>query len=445
VRKLFGTDGVRGVANQELSPELAFELGRAGAYILTKEGRRSKIVIGKDTRISGDMLEAALVAGICSLGVDVLLVGVISTPAIAFLTRRLEADAGIVISASHNPVEDNGIKFFGGDGFKLPDEKEMAIEKLIFNPIQYPQPVAGAVGRVYRIEDGHDLYVQHAKSTIKQDLKGLKIVVDGANGAASQLAPRIFRELGAEVITINCQPDGVNINKDCGSTHPEALQQAVIKQKADLGIAHDGDADRIIAVDENGHLVDGDHIMTICGLYLWEKGQLKNDTLVVTVMTNLGLKIAFEKTGVKLIETKVGDRYVLEGMKETNASLGGEQSGHIIFLEHNTTGDGIITALQLLAVMQEKKKSLSELASQMKRLPQLLVNVRVKDKDQVMKLPEVQEAIKKVEEKLAGRGRALIRPSGTEPLVRVMVEGEKQEELQDLAQEIVAVIEAKQA
>mgnify|MGYP005837454685 CR=1 FL=1 len=443
MRRLFGTDGVRGVANQELSPELAFELGKAGAYILTEEGRRSRIVIGKDTRISGDMLESALVAGICSLGVDVLLVGVMPTPAIAFLTRKLGADAGVVISASHNPVEDNGIKFFAGDGFKLPDEKELAIERLIFNPIKYPLPIGGQVGRVYQIENGADLYVEHAKSTIQESLAGLKIVVDGSNGAAFNLAPRIFRELGADVITINCNPDGVNINKDCGSTHPETLQQAVLAQKADAGIAHDGDADRIIAVDENGHLVDGDHLMTICGLHLLEKGQLKNNTLVVTVMTNLGLHLAFRETGAKLVETKVGDRYVLEAMKEQGACLGGEQSGHIIFLEHNTTGDGIITALQLLAVMKEKKQSLSQLASQMKRLPQLLINVRVKDKNSVMEIPEVQTATSYVEEKLAGRGRVLIRPSGTESLVRVMVEGESEEELRDLAQAVANVIEEK--
>lgn len=443
MKKLFGTDGVRGVANQELSPELAFELGKAGAYILTEEGRRSKIVIGKDTRISGDMLESALVAGICSLGVDVLLVGVMPTPAIAFLTRKLGADAGVVISASHNPVEDNGIKFFAGDGFKLPDEKELAIEKLIFNPIQFPHPVGGEVGRVYQIDNGEELYLEHAKSTISQDLKGLRIVLDGANGAAFKLAPRILRELGAEVTTINCEPDGVNINKGCGSTHPETLQQEVLKQKADLGIAHDGDADRVILVDEKGQLVDGDHIMTICGLHLLEKGHLKNNTLVITVMTNLGLHLAFKETGAKIVETKVGDRYVLEAMKEVGASLGGEQSGHIIFLGYNTTGDGIITALQLAAVMKEKNRSLSELAAQMKRLPQLLVNVRVKDKNTVMEIPEVKVAIEKVEAKMAGRGRVLIRPSGTEPLVRVMVEGECEDELTNLAQEIAVVIQEK--
>lgn len=445
MKKLFGTDGVRGIANKELLPELALQLGKAGAYALTKEGCPSKIVIGKDTRISGDMLESALVAGICSLGVDVLLVGVISTPAIAYLTKKLQADAGIVISASHNPVEDNGIKFFGSDGFKLSDEKEMSIERLLDNSVDYPQPVGGRVGRVYRIDNGEDFYVEHAKNTINCDLQGLKIVVDGANGAASELAPRIFRELGAEVITINCQPDGVNINAHCGSTHPEQLQKVVVEQQADLGLAHDGDADRVIAVDEKGNLVDGDYIMTVCGLHLWEKGKLANNTLVITVMTNLGLKLAYEKTGVQLIETQVGDRYVLEAMREKNAVLGGEQSGHIIFLQHNTTGDGIITALQLLSVVKERKQSLSQLAAQMKRLPQVLLNVRVKDKNKVMDIPQVQQAIQTVEAKLAGRGRVLIRPSGTEPLVRVMVEGEKQEELQELAESVVAVIEKIQA
>lgn len=443
MKRLFGTDGVRGIANEELSPELAFELGKAGAYILTEEGRRSKILIGRDTRISGDMLESALVAGICSLGVDVLLVGIISTPAIAYLTKELGADAGIVISASHNPVEDNGIKFFGRDGYKLSDEKEMAIERLIYNPLDYPHPVGGKIGRVYQVENGEDLYIAHAKNTIKCDLQGLKIVVDGANGAASYLAPQIFKELGAQVIAINCHPDGVNINLDCGSTHPQKLQQAVLDHKADLGLAHDGDADRVIAVDENGNLVDGDHIMTICCLHLWEKEQLKNQTLVVTVMTNLGLRLALAKTEVKIVETKVGDRYVLEGMKEHDAILGGEQSGHIIFLEHNTTGDGIITALQLLAVVKEKGKTLGQLASQMKRLPQLLVNVRVKDKNKVMEIQEVQEAIREAEERLEGRGRVLIRPSGTEPLVRVMVEGEKEEELEEIANGVARVIESQ--
>ena len=440
MRKLFGTDGVRGVANQKLTAELAFQIGRAGAYLLTAENKRGRIVIGKDTRISGDMLEAALIAGITSLGVDVLAVGVISTPAIAYLTRALKADAGIVISASHNPVEDNGIKFFAGNGFKLPDEKELELERLIFDPPAYPQPVGGDIGRVLLVDDAKERYIQHAKGTIKESLAGLKIVVDGANGAASEIAPRILRDLGAEVITINCTPDGKNINDGCGSTHPESLQQAVLDEKADLGLAHDGDADRIIAVDENGNLIDGDFIMTICGKHLASKGKLKNNLLVVTVMTNLGLKIAFQDTGVQLLETKVGDRYVLEAMREKGACLGGEQSGHIIFLEHNTTGDGIITALQLLSVMQEKKQSLGTLACQMKKLPQVLINVRTEKKDTVMDIPEVAAAIKQAEEKMAGRGRILIRPSGTEPLLRIMAEGEDQKELQLIGEAIADVI-----
>ncbi|MGM9570916.1 MAG: phosphoglucosamine mutase [bacterium] len=440
MRKLFGTDGVRGVANQKLTAELAFQIGRAGAYLLTAENKRGRIVIGKDTRISGDMLEAALIAGITSLGVDVLAVGVISTPAIAYLTRDLKADAGIVISASHNPVEDNGIKFFAGNGFKLPDEKELELERLIFDPPAYPQPVGGDIGRVLLVDDAKERYIKHAKETIKESLAGLKIVVDGANGAASEIAPRILRDLGAEVITINCAPDGKNINDGCGSTHPESLQQAVLEEKADLGLAHDGDADRIIAVDENGNLIDGDFIMTICGKHLASKGKLKNNLLVVTVMTNLGLKIAFQDTGVQLLETKVGDRYVLEAMREKGACLGGEQSGHIIFLEHNTTGDGIITALQLLSVMQEKKQSLGTLAGQMKKLPQVLINVRTEKKDTVMDIPEVAAAIKQAEEKMAGRGRILIRPSGTEPLLRIMAEGEDQKELQLIGEAIADVI-----
>lgn len=440
MRKLFGTDGVRGVANQKLTAELAFQIGRAGAYLLTDKNKRGRIVIGKDTRISGDMLEAALIAGITSLGVDVLAAGVISTPAIAYLTKALEADAGIVISASHNPVEDNGIKFFAGNGFKLPDEKELEMEKLIFDPPAYPQPVGGNIGRVLAVDDAKERYIKHAKETIKESLAGLKIVVDGANGAASEIAPRILSDLGAEVITINCTPDGKNINAACGSTHPESLQKAVLEQKADLGLAHDGDADRIIAVDEAGNLIDGDFIMTICGRHLASQGKLKNNLLVVTVMTNLGLKMAFQNTGVQLIETKVGDRYVLEAMREKGACLGGEQSGHIIFLEHNTTGDGIITALQLLSVMQEKKQSLGTLASQMKKLPQVLLNVRTEKKDTVTEIPEVAAVIKQAEKKMAGRGRILIRPSGTEPLLRIMAEGEDQKELQLIGEAIADVI-----
>ncbi|MEG6616964.1 phosphoglucosamine mutase [Peptococcaceae bacterium 1198_IL3148] len=440
--KLFGTDGVRGVANRQLTPELAFKLGRAGAYALTDQGDVPKIVIGRDTRISGDMLEAALVAGICSVGVDVYKVGVMPTPAIAFLTKELGATAGVVISASHNPVEDNGIKFFGPSGYKLSDHIEEQIETMVMQrDVNYPVPVAGELGRVYRISDAMDRYVKHTCSTINVDLTGLKIVVDCANGAAYQVAPQVYAQLGAEVIPIYNTPDGVNINADCGSTHPEMLMKKVIEYGADLGLAHDGDADRVLAVDNNGQLVDGDHIMVICAKHLKEKGMLPLDTVVVTVMSNLGLHTALKNSGINVVETKVGDRYVMEKLLATGATLGGEQSGHIIFLDHNTTGDGVATALQLLAVVKETGKPLSELARQMEQYPQLLQNVRVSDKNQVMNSKQLKDAIAEAEQYLAGEGRILVRPSGTEPLVRVMAEAKDQAKLQQVVEKLVSVVE----
>ncbi|WP_003544110.1 phosphoglucosamine mutase [Desulfotomaculum nigrificans] len=439
--KLFGTDGVRGVANTELTAELAFQLGRAGAYVLTKQGHPKKVVIGRDTRISGDMLEAALVAGICSVGVDVYKVGVLPTPAIAFLTRKLGAGAGVVISASHNPVADNGIKFFGPSGYKLPDELESRIEKLVLEGgEELPKPTGGDLGRTYTIEDAQDQYVAYAKSTINTDLQGLKVVVDCANGAAYQVAPRVLSELGAEVIPICHRPDGVNINADCGSTHPEKLMEAVVEHGADLGLAHDGDADRVLAVDSNGKLVDGDHIMVICAKHLKARGKLRKNTVAVTVMSNLGLHKALEKSDIEVVETKVGDRYVLEKLLETGARFGGEQSGHIIFLEHNTTGDGIITALQLLSVIKETGRSLAELAGQMEQYPQILKNVRVTDKKMVMNSPILTEAIRRFERDLAGQGRILVRPSGTEPLVRIMVEGKDMEQLQSIVDKMAEIV-----
>lgn len=439
--KLFGTDGVRGVANTELTAELAFRLGRAGAYVLTKQGHPKKVIIGRDTRISGDMLEAALVAGICSVGVDVYKIGVLPTPAIAYLTRKLGAGAGVVISASHNPVADNGIKFFGPSGYKLPDELETKIEKLALNDeSELPKPTGGDLGRVYQVEDAQDQYVQYAKSTITTDLKGLKVVVDCANGAAFQVAPRILTELGAEVIPIFHRPDGVNINADCGSTHPQNLMQEVVKQGADLGLAHDGDADRVLAVDSNGNLIDGDQIMVLCAKHLKAKGKLRKNTVVVTVMSNLGLYKALEKSDIEVLETKVGDRYVLEKLLETGARFGGEQSGHIIFLEHNTTGDGIITALQVLAVVKESGQSLAQLAGQMEKYPQILKNVQVKDKTAVMHSPIMTEAIRRYERDLAGQGRILVRPSGTEPLVRIMVEGKDMEQLQSIVDKMADIV-----
>lgn len=444
MRKLFGTDGVRGVANKLLTPDLAYRLGRAGAYVLTKDfqgGAKPTIVIGKDTRISGDMLEAALIAGICSVGVDVLRVGVMPTPAIAYLTRALEATAGVVISASHNPVEDNGIKFFAATGYKLPDEVEAQVEYLLDTSLNdLPSPTGADVGRVREVPDAADRYVEFAKSTVDVRLDGLKVVVDCANGAAYQVAPRILKELGAEVIAVYDGPDGININKECGSTHPEVVADKVREYGADIGFAHDGDADRVIAVDEKGGIVDGDFIMMICSTHLKECRKLPQDTVVVTVMSNMGLHLGLKKADIRVLETQVGDRYVLEELLRSGARFGGEQSGHIIFLDYNTTGDGIVTALQLISVVKKTGRSLSSLASQMQRLPQVLVNVRVTDKATAMKNPEVTAAIETGKAKLGDRGRILVRPSGTEPKVRVMAEGPDEAELQEIVDDIAAVL-----
>lgn len=439
--RLFGTDGVRGIANKELTPNIAFRLGQAGAYILSKEHPHPRIIIGKDTRISGDMLEAALVAGICSVGADVLRVGILPTPGIAYLTRTMDVSAGVVISASHNPVQDNGIKFFASTGFKLPDSVEDEIEA-VFHSEEKPWevPIGGEVGRVIDILDAEQRYVDFLKATVGR-LNGLKVVLDSANGAASHVGPRLLEELGVEVIPIYSQPDGVNINAKCGSTHPEALQKAVLENKADLGLANDGDADRLIAVDEKGNIVDGDFIMLVCALAQKAKGQLEKNALVITVMSNLGLKIALKKAGIEVLETQVGDRYVMEELLRSGAKLGGEQSGHIIFLEHNTTGDGLLTAIQLLSVIKEQGKSLGTLASQMKRLPQVLINTRVEDKEKSMNHPEVLKKVEEVREILGENGRILVRPSGTEPLVRVMVEGQDLDQLKVLAQSVVEIIQ----
>jgi len=437
----FGTDGVRGMANKELGPDLAFKLGRAAAYVLAKDHQRPRIMIGKDTRLSGDMLESALAAGICSVGADVVRLGVIPTPGVAYLTRELGAQAGIVISASHNPMEDNGIKFFAGNGFKLPDSLEEEIEFIIFSGQELPTPVGVNVGRVEDMPEAGARYAAYLKETLGSDLTGMKIVVDCAQGAAYRIAPQVLADLGADVVAVFNEPNGININAGCGSTHPESLMELVKKHGARIGIAHDGDADRMLAVDEKGNLVDGDRIMVICAFHLLKKGLLKDNKIVVTVMSNLGLRLALEKAGVEILETKVGDRYVLEKMLETGAVLGGEQSGHIIFSEYNTTGDGIATALQLLKVMVETGEPLSRLADQMVRLPQVLVNVRVKDKSGLETNAAVKEAIARVEQKLKGRGRLLVRTSGTEPLVRVMAEGPDEEELKQLAGSIARVVE----
>lgn len=436
----FGTDGVRGLANRELTPNLAFQLGRAGAYCLAREHQRPTIVIGKDSRLSGDMLESALAAGICSVGADVIRLGVIPTPGVAYLTRHMGAQAGVVISASHNPMEDNGIKFFGSTGFKLPDAMEDEIEEIITSGKELPSPVGKDVGRIKYQHQAGAIYIDYLKETLGSDLSGLKIVVDCAHGAASHISPVILKDLGAEVIPLFNHPTGSNINDGCGSTHPEQLMAAVKDHGAHLGIAHDGDADRMLAVDEKGALVDGDRIMVICAIDLFQKEKLPGNRIVVTVMSNLGLHLALKKIGIDVLETKVGDRYVLEKMLETGTIIGGEQSGHVIFSDYNTTGDGIATALQLLKVMTETGKPLSELAAQMEQLPQLLVNVRVKSKDGWEVNPGIQAAIEQGKKSLEGRGRILVRPSGTEPLIRVMAEGPEEQELKEIVHGIVDVI-----
>ncbi|CAA7600352.1 phosphoglucosamine mutase [Acididesulfobacillus acetoxydans] len=441
--RLFGTDGVRGVANKQLTPEMAFHLGQAGAYVLSKEHPHPRIIIGKDTRISGDMLEAALVSGICSVGADVLRVGVLPTPGIAYLTRTMDVSAGVVISASHNPVQDNGIKFFSSSGYKLPDEVEDEIETIVNNDCKpWDVPVGEEVGRVIEVPDAGRRYLSFLKEAAPP-LDGLRIVLDCANGAGSLLGPMLLGELGAEVLPIFNTPDGVNINDGCGSTHPQALQKAVVECKADLGLACDGDADRLIAVDEKGNIIDGDFIMLICALDLKAKGLLAEDTLVVTVMSNLGLRLALQGAGIRVLETQVGDRYVLEELLRSGAKLGGEQSGHIIFLNHNTTGDGLLTALQLLRVVKEKNLPLSLLAAQMRRLPQVLLNTKVRHKERLMADGAVRVKVGEVTAALNGEGRVLVRPSGTEPLIRVMVEGPEERLLRELAQSLIEVIRSR--
>ncbi len=443
--RLFGTDGVRGVANTELTPLLAMQLGAAGAYVLTQErSYRPTIMVGCDTRISGGMLANALMSGICSVGANAVYVGVLPTPAIAYLTRKYKVDAGVVISASHNPVEFNGIKFFNGDGYKLSDELEDQIEEHIRNGNrELPQPMGSRVGKMKYRQDAREEYINHSIKQISTDLEGLKIVVDCAEGAAYYTSIETLKELGAQVVAIHNNPDGTNINANCGSTHMEELCARVVMEHADLGLAFDGDADRLLACDENGVSVDGDEIMAIIGNHMKEEGRLKNNTIVVTVMTNLGFLLMGKEQGLQIEQTKVGDRYVLERMREIGASLGGEQSGHIIFLDENTTGDGLLSALHLLEVVKLSGKKLSELKTVMKVLPQSLVNAKVPNhkKDRYSEYPEIVEAIEKLEKKYAGEGRVLIRPSGTEPLVRVMIEGREQSMIEEDAKALAKLIE----
>ncbi|MEC0093918.1 phosphoglucosamine mutase [Paenibacillus macquariensis] len=439
--KYFGTDGVRGVANIELTAEMAYSIGRCGGYVLTGNVDKPTVVIGMDTRVSGHMLESALVAGLLSIGAHVIRIGVVTTPAVAYITRLLKADAGVMISASHNPVADNGIKFFGGDGFKLSDETELEIERLMDAEVdRLPRPVGADLGNVIIDNDSKYKYVEFLKTTITHSFKGLKIVLDNANGAAYELAPLLFRDLGAEVITIGTEPNGLNINDHCGSTHPEKLKEEVLKHKADLGLAFDGDADRLIAIDDTGEEVDGDFILCICGESMNRKGKLKDNTIVSTVMSNIGFYKATEKLQLKTSMTAVGDRYVMEEMRKGGYNLGGEQSGHVIFLDYNTTGDGLLSGIQLVDTLQQSGKKLSEVKTMMRKYPQVLVNVRVEDKTNFEGNTAIQEIITSVEEQLADNGRVLVRASGTESLIRVMAEGPEKESLDRYVSEIVAVV-----
>lgn len=442
--RMFGTDGVRGVAGTELSIELAMRLGQAGAYVLTKEkAHQPTIIVGCDTRISGGMLANALMAGICSVGANAVYMGVMPTPAIAYLTRKHKVDAGVVISASHNPMEFNGIKFFNGEGYKLSDELEDEIERLIESGMKdVPLPLGSGIGRISYRFDAREEYVFFMKQTVPVDLSGMKLVIDCAEGASHYTAVETLKGLGASLVAIHTNPDGTNINANCGSTHMDELRARVVYEKADLGIAFDGDADRMLAVDEKGNIVDGDQVMAIIGNEMKKNGTLKKDTIVGTVMSNLGFTLMGKACGIHIEQTKVGDRYVLENMRENGYNVGGEQSGHIIFLDENTTGDGLLSALHLLEVVVKTGKPLSELASIMEVLPQALVNAKVPNhkKEKFMDYPEIAQAIEELEKKFAGEGRVLIRPSGTEPLVRVMIEGKDQEEISKDAEELAELI-----
>lgn len=439
--KYFGTDGVRGVANSELTPELAFRLGRFGGYVLTKDHKRPKVLIGRDTRISGHMLEGALVAGLLSIGAEVMRLGVISTPGVAYLTKVLGAQAGVMISASHNPVADNGIKFFGSDGFKLSDEEENEIEQLLdLEQDELPRPVGEHLGLVNDYFEGGQKYLQYLKQTVEEDFSGIHIALDCAHGATSSLAAHLFADLDADLSTMGASPNGLNINAGVGSTHPEALAAFVREKEADLGLAFDGDGDRLIAIDENGVVVDGDQIMYICAKYMNTHGRLRHNTVVSTVMSNLGFYKALEANEIKSIPTAVGDRYVVEEMRKNGYNLGGEQSGHIIFLDYNTTGDGLLTGLQLVNIMKMTKKPLSVLANEMKKFPQKLVNIRVTDKHKVTENEKVKEIISQVEAEMNGDGRILVRPSGTEPLVRVMAEAPTIEQCESYVNRIAEVV-----
>jgi phosphoglucosamine mutase len=441
MRKIFGTDGIRGVANvHPMTSEVAMRLGRAVAHLCKQAKRRHRVLIGKDTRLSGYMLETAMASGVCSMGVDVLLVGPLPTPGIALMTHTMRADAGVVISASHNPFQDNGIKIFAQDGFKLPDEKEEVLEGLMTNgDIDHLRPTAQAVGKAFRIDDAAGRYIVALKHVLPEDLtlEGVKIVVDCANGAGYRVAPAVFEELGAKVISMGVKPDGRNINRKCGSLYPEGMCAAVRRHGADLGIALDGDGDRVLMADEKGRLVDGDHMLAICARHMMANDQLKQKTVVATVMSNLGLELALAEMDIELLRTKVGDRYVVKEMRKGGYNLGGEQSGHLVFLDHTTTGDGVLSALKVLTVMLRARQPLSRLCGVMTAVPQILLNKRVAKKIPIGKLPKVQRAIGKVEKALGKEGRVLVRYSGTENKIRVMVEGTDKRKIKTYAKEIL--------
>ncbi len=445
--KYFGTDGVRGIANKELTPELAFKLGRFGGYVLSQHEdstRRPRVLVGRDTRISGQLLEQALISGLLSVGIEVFQLGVISTPGVAYLTRLQKASAGVMISASHNPAEDNGIKFFGSDGFKLVDDQELEIEALLdAEEDNLPRPSAEGLGSLDEFPEGLLKYSQFLVQTIPDDLAGLTVCIDAANGATATSVNRLFADLETDFYTMGTSPNGLNINDGVGSTHPETLAEMVVEKRADVGLAFDGDGDRIIAVDELGNIVDGDKIMFICAKYLAEKNRLKKDTIVTTVMSNLGFHKAVEAAGMKDVITQVGDRYVVEEMRKNDYNFGGEQSGHMIFLDYNTTGDGMLSGIQLLNVMKQTGKKLSELASEVTVYPQKLVNIRVTDKHGAMDVPAIKEIVELMETEMNGDGRILVRPSGTEPLLRVMAEAPTQEKVDYYVDKIAAVVKAE--
>jgi len=445
--KLFGTDGIRGLANEHpMTADMALKVGKATAHIFKRKGHHPRIIIGKDTRISGYMIENALVSGICSMGVDAVMIGVMPTPGIAHITNSMRADAGIVISASHNPFHDNGIKIFSGDGFKLPDAKEDEIEELILSEkVDKLHPKPEELGKAYRLEGARGRYITYLKHGFPKEhnLEGMKIGLDCGNGASYKVAPELFFELGAQVTALYVNPDGRNINDDCGSQHPEKLAKEVVENGLDVGLAFDGDADRLIAVDEKGSVLTGDQIIAICAKVLKEEGNLSKNLVVTTVMSNIGLGIALKELDVKHVTTKVGDRYVLEEMRASGACIGGEESGHIIFLDHHTTGDGMLSAIQLLAAMKKEGKPMSELSKVMRVYPQVLINLTVKEKPDIETVPEIVEAIGEVEDKLGDEGRVLVRYSGTQPMCRVMVEGPTQEETEKYCKKIAEVVEKK--